>query len=522
MLLFTLCAGMFLVQLDVTVVNVALPTLGTGLHADLAAQQWVVDGYTVVLAAFLLTGGALGDVVGHRRIVLTGFGLFGVASAACGLAATAPELVAARAGQGLGAALLLPGTLAVITNAHPGRAERARALGVWAGVSALALAAGPVLGGAVVTAGGWRPVFWLNVPIVVAAAFATWRLVPRGERAPGRLDPAGAATAAPALGAGVYAVIGGSAVAAVVAAVALAAFVAVERRSPDPMLPLDVVRRTLSATFVAAAMNFVGIGAILVLTLYLQGVRHASPLTTGFEVLPLFGPLSVLAPIAGRLTARFGPRLLMVAGLALGVLGMANLVLLGENSGYPALLPTLLGLGAGMGLLTTAVVTAAVSGLPPGRAGVASGVNNTARQAGGALGVAVLGAVVGTPGEGFLDGLHVVGAIAAALWLTAIGVTLAGVRNPSPAPVQPSSSASSASMSARCPAASSGSRDNAAVSTSRASATFPRSRHNRPLRTSAAAAGPSASMARKASAAAVARGSASAGRSRLASSRAPS
>ncbi|MBE1496515.1 DHA2 family methylenomycin A resistance protein-like MFS transporter [Amycolatopsis lexingtonensis] len=429
MLLFTMCAGMFLVQLDVTVVNVALPTLGTGLHADLAAQQWVVDGYTVVLAAFLLTGGALGDVFGHRRVVLTGFGLFGVASAACGLAATAPVLVAARAGQGLGAALLLPGTLAVITNAYPGRAERARALGVWAGVSALALAAGPVLGGAVVSAAGWRPVFWLNVPIVLAAAFATWRLVPRGTRAPGRrVDVAGVVTAAPALGAGVYAVIGGSAVAAVVAIAALAAFVAVERRTADPMLPLDVAGRTLSANFVSAAMNFVGIGAILVLTLYLQGVRHASPLAAGLEVLPLFGPLSVLAPIAGRLTGRFGPRPLMVAGLALGVLGMLNLVRLKETSGYADLLPTLLGLGVGMGLLTTAVVTAAVSGLPPGRAGVASGVNNTARQAGGALGVAVLGTVAGAPGAGFLPGLREAGVIAAALWLVAIGVTLAGVR----------------------------------------------------------------------------------------------
>lgn len=424
-----MCAGMFLVQLDVTVVNVALPAMEAELHGGLAAQQWVVDGYSVVLAALLLTGGALGDVFGHRRIVLSGFALFGAASAACGLAGSASWLVAARAGQGLGAALLLPGTLAVITNAHPGRAERARALGVWAGVSALALSAGPVLGGAVVSAAGWRPVFWLNVPVVVAAAFATRRLVPRGERASGRrIDVAGVATAVPALGAGVYAVIAGSVPAAVVAVVALAAFLTVERRSPDPMLPLGVARPALPANFVSAAMNFVGIGSILVLTLYLQGTRHATPLQAGLEVLPLFGPLSVLAPITGRLVARFGPRPLMVSGLALGVLGMLNLVLLNGNSGYPALLPTLLGLGVGMGLLTTAVVTAAVSDIPAERAGVAGGINNTARQAGGALGVAVLGAVSGA-------GLPAVGVIAAALWLTAIGVTLAGVRAPRDNPV---------------------------------------------------------------------------------------
>ncbi|MEU0531097.1 MFS transporter [Amycolatopsis tolypomycina] len=419
MLLLTMCAGMFLVQLDVTVVNVALPSIGT----DLAALQWVVDGYSVTLAAFLLTGGALGDVFGHRRVVLTGFALFGAASAACGLAGPVPWLVAARAGQGLGAALLLPGTLAVITKAHPGRAERARALGIWAGVSALALAAGPVLGGAIVSATGWRPVFWLNVPVVLAAAFATRRLVPRGGRVPGRrIDVAGVVTAAPALGAGVYAVIAGSAVAGILAAAALAAFVAVERRSSDPMLPPDVVRRTRGPNFVAAAMNFTGIGTILVLTLYLQNVRHASPFEAGLEVVPLFGPLSLLAPVAGRLTGRFGPRPLMVAGLALGVLGMLNLLLVNENSGYPALLPTLLGLGTGMGLLTTAVVTAAVDGVPPERAGVASGVNNTARQAGGALGVAVLGAVSGS-------GPPAVGVVAAALWLVAIGVTVRAPRD---------------------------------------------------------------------------------------------
>ncbi|OXM68816.1 MFS transporter [Amycolatopsis vastitatis] len=431
MLLFTMCAGMFLVQLDVTVVNVALPAIGTDLHAGLAAQQWVVDGYAIVLAALLLTGGALGDIFGHRRVVLAGFALFGVASAACGLAGSAPWLVAARAGQGLGAALLLPGTLAVIANAYPGHAERARALGIWAGVSALALSAGPVLGGAVVSAAGWRPVFWLNVPVVLAAVLATRRLVPRGGRGPGRrLDVAGVVTAVPALAAGVYAVIAGSVVAGVAAVVALAAFLAVERRSADPMLPFDVARRTLSANFVATAMNFVGIGSILLLTLYLQGVRHASPLAAGLEVLPLFGPLSLLAPVAGRLTGRFGPRPLMVSGLALGAFGMLNLVRLNETSGYAALLPTLLGLGTGMGLLTTAVVTAAVSGIPAARAGVASGVNNTARQAGGAFGVAVLGAVAGEPGDRFVAGLHVAGLIAGALWLAAIGVTLAGVRAP--------------------------------------------------------------------------------------------
>ena len=431
--LVTMCAGMFLVQLDVTVVNVARPTLGHELHAGLAAQQWVVDGYSVVLASLLLTGGALGDVFGHRRVVLAGFALFGAASAVCGLAGSAGWLIAARAGQGLGAALLLPGKLAVITSAYPGRAERARALGVWAGVSALALSAGPLLGGFLVGAAGWRPVFWLNVPIVLAAALATRRLVPGGERGPGRrVDVAGAATAALALGAGVYAVIGGSLVAGAVAVAGLGLFLLAERRSADPMLPLELLRspRTAGANLVATAMNFVGIGSMLVLTLYLQGFRGAGPLAFGVQVLPLFVPLSLLAPVAGRLTGRFGPRPLMLAGLGLGVAGLLNILRVTPTSGYATVLPTLLGLGFGMGLLTTAVVTAAVSGIPAERAGIASGVNNTARQAGGALGVAVLGAVVGEPAarEQFATGLHAAGLIAAALWLAAIGVTLACVR----------------------------------------------------------------------------------------------
>ncbi|MBB4682815.1 MFS transporter [Amycolatopsis jiangsuensis] len=438
--LFTLCAGMFLVQLDVTVVNVVLPTLGTQLHADLAGLQWVVDGYSVVLAALLLTGGALGDVLGHRRVVLAGLTVFGAASAACGLAQSAGWLVGARVAQGIGAALVLPGTLAVLTGTFRGRRERARALGIWAGTSALALPAGPLLGGALVTAVGWRPVFWLNVPIVAAAAVATLRLVPPDVRKPGRIDVPGAVSAAVALGAGVYAVIGGTIPVALLAVAAAVAFVVVERRSAQPMLPPALLRspQTTGANVVSAAMNFVGLGSILVLTLYLQGVLRATPMNAAAGLLPLFVPLAVLGPVSGRLTARFGPLPPMLAGLVLGALGMLNLLRLAPSGGYAEVLPTLLGLGLGMGLLTAAVVTAAVDGAPAGRAGIAGGMNNAARQAGGALGVAVFGAVTGEPDAPvrFVHGLHLLGSLAAGLWLA--GVVLAvvctrrrGSRNPS-------------------------------------------------------------------------------------------
>ncbi|MFD9892340.1 MFS transporter [Amycolatopsis sp. NPDC059027] len=427
--LLAMCAGMFLVQLDVTVVNVALPTIGTELRAGLGAQQWVVDGYSVVLAALLLTGGTLGDVFGHRRIVHIGLTIFGAASALCALAGSVPWLVLARAGQGLGAALLLPGTLAVITGAYPERRERARALGAWAGISAVALAAGPLLGGFVVAAGGWRPVFWLNVPVVVLAILATQRFVPpHVPAARRRVDVAGALTAALALGSGVFAVIDANAMAAVLAVVAAVAFVVIEHRAADPMLPLNLLRSraTAGANLIAMAMNFVGLGSILVLTLYLQRVLGADSLVAALEVFPMFLPLSALGPLSGRLAARFGPRPLMLSGLALGALSLLNLLRIGPDSGYPALLPTMLGLGVGMGLLTPAVVTAAVAGIPAERAGIASGVNNTARQAAGALGVAVFGAVAGEPAhrDAFLAGLHTVGLAAAVLWVAAIAVTL--------------------------------------------------------------------------------------------------
>ncbi|WP_326837162.1 MFS transporter [Amycolatopsis rhabdoformis] len=426
-LLLTLCTGMFLVQLDVTVVNVALPTLGAQLHAGLTALQWVVDGYSVVLAALLLAGGALGDVLGHRGVVLAGFAVFGVASAACGVAQAAGWLIAARAVQGVGAALILPGTLAVINRQCPDPVTRARALGVWAGVSALALPAGPFLGGLLVSFVGWRPVFLINVPITALAAVAVWRLLEPGVRKPGRVDVAGAATAALALGAGVYAVIGHQPLVALLAVVAAGAFVARERRAADPMLPLSLLRsrRTAGATVISAAMNFVGLGSVLVFTLYLQGVLHLSPWRAGLAMLPLFLPLVLLSPLSGRLAART-PRLPIVAGLVLGALGLAGLLRVDATTGYATLLPAFVVFGIGMGLLTAAVVTAAVADAPKERAGIAGGINNTARQAAGALGVAVFGAVAGDPANQahFESGLRTLGLVAAALWLAAAALAI--------------------------------------------------------------------------------------------------
>lgn len=283
LVLAVMCVGMFLVLLDVTVVNVALPHIGSGLRTGLSGLQWVVDGYGVTLAALLLAGGTLGDLRGHKRVVLAGLGLFGLASLGCGLAPSTAVLIAARALQGAGAAMLLPGTVAVITHAFPERGEQARALGVWAGISSLALPAGPLLGGLLVTAAGWRTVFLINLPVIVVAFAATVRLV-SDTRDPHarRLDVAGAAIAAVTLAALVFAVISAgksglsaaaTASAAVLAVLGAGAFVLAERRAADPMLPLGLLRSPafVGANAVAAAMNFVGIGTIFHLS------RHPLP-----------------------------------------------------------------------------------------------------------------------------------------------------------------------------------------------------------------------------------------------------
>jgi MFS transporter, DHA2 family, methylenomycin A resistance protein len=434
--LVVMCAGYFLVLLDVTIVNVALPHIGSGLHASVSALQWVVDGYAIALASLMLTGGMLGDLRGHRRVVLAGLALFGIGSLSCGFAPSTAPLVGARVLQGIGAALLLPGTLAVITHAFPARREQARAIGVWAGIGSAALPAGPLLGGGLVDWIGWRWIFLLNVPIVIAAFLvATW-VVPRGtEDSSRRLDLAGTTLGALFLACVTFAFIeGGHAgsrlpvLAAIAAVVLLGAFVAVERARSDTMFPLALFRRPdfCAANAAAGAMNLGTLGMLFVLTLYLQDVQGRSALAAGVAVVPLFAPLAVLAPVSGRLTARHGPRLPMALGLVVSAVGLGLLIGLSAGSDYVEILPALLLWGIGLGILTPAVVAAAMAAVPPHRAGLASAVNNTARQAGGAIGIAALGAVAGSPARTgqFLAGMHSGALIASALYGLAAVTTL--------------------------------------------------------------------------------------------------
>jgi MFS transporter, DHA2 family, methylenomycin A resistance protein len=410
------------------------------LHADVPALQWVVDGYAIAIAGLLLAGGALGDRLGHRRVLLLGFGLFGAASLACATAPVVGVLVAARVVQGVGGALLLPSTMAVIADAYPVPAEQARALGTWAAVSSLALPAGPLLGGLLVGTAGWRWVFWIDVPLVAVTVAATLRVVPAAPgRRRGGFDLVGMAGLVLGLGALVFAVISAGhdagaptiTIAVAVCLVALTIGLRAEARADDPVLPLDLLRRRafVSPNLVALTMNLVFNGLLFVGTLYLQDVRGRSPLVAGLLVLPLAVPLVVLAPVSGRLTARHGPRLAVAAGCAIALTGPLLLLGLQPDTGLGWLLGGFALLGCGAGLVTASVVAAVVRATPADRPGLATGMSNTARQTGTAAGVAVFGAVAGSPQSvrSFVHGLHVLSVLAAVLWATALVIAVTGV-----------------------------------------------------------------------------------------------
>ncbi|MDR7172335.1 DHA2 family methylenomycin A resistance protein-like MFS transporter [Nocardia kruczakiae] len=434
-ILTVMCAGMFLVLLDVTIVNVALPAIGRGLHTDVASLQWVVDGYVIAIAGLLLAAGTVGDRIGHRRMLLAGFAVFGLASLACALAPAIGVLIAARVVQGVGGALLLPSTMAVIVDVFPDRARQAKALGTWAAVSSLALPAGPLLGGILVDRFGWRPVFWIAVPLTVAATVAARAVVPAAPaRRGGRIDVPGLAGFVLGLSALVFAIISaghhaGTAVvgtAAVVAVGALAGAYGAARRSTHPFLPVDLLRHKefLAPNVVALMMNLIFNGILFIGMLYLQDTLGRSPVAAGVSVLPLALPLVLLAPVSGRLTARYGPRPAIAIGCALAACGSAMLLTL-DGGGSGGLLLSFTVLGCGSGLITTSVVAATVRATPADRSGLATGVSNTARQVGTACGVAIFGAVAGSPtGPGFVGAIHALAIGSALAWVLALLITV--------------------------------------------------------------------------------------------------
>ncbi len=392
--------GSGLAFLDSTVVNVILPVLGRELGAGLSALQWTLDGYLLTLSALLLPGGALGDRYGRRRVFTIGLAWFAVASLLCGVAPNAGALVLFRAVQGVGAALLVPGSLALLRSCFAPE-EQGRAIGAWAGLSGVTTAFGPLLGGWLAEAVSWRAVFLVNLPIAALGIWAAVRFVPE-SRAPvaRRLDVAGAVLAALGLGAVTYALIeatgegggGRVTVAALAGSLALVAFVLVERR-PSAMLPLSLFRslQFTGANAATLALYFGLGGATFLLMLQLQRSLGWSPLASGAALLPLTACLLVLSPWSGRLAGRVGNRPLMASGALVAGLGLALLARAVPGVSYlGGVLPGVATLGVGLGLAVAPLTAAALSAVEAERAGVASGVNNAVARAAGLLAVAVL------------------------------------------------------------------------------------------------------------------------------------
>jgi EmrB/QacA subfamily drug resistance transporter len=409
------CAlSMFLVGVDTTIVNVGLPEIGHGLDVGTRGLEWAVNAYTVVLASLLMVSGALADRFGRRRVFQCGLLVFGLASLACALAPSLGVLVAARAVQGVGASMLSPVALAIVVNAMPDPRERARAIGVWASVFGLSMAAGPVTGGALIAAFGWRSVFWINAPVVAAALVLVAVFVPesRAQRArrldlPGQvlltvvlLLFVGVLIEGPGIGwASPTALIGYALITA-----ATAGFIVVELRRSEPLMDLGLFRRPPFATAVLGAMAvFVALNVTLLLnTLYLQHARGWTPLESGAATLPMALGATLCATWSGALVARFGPRRPLILAGAFTTAGGVCLINLDQDTSVPLLLLAHLLIGIGFGFANAPLTNTAVSGLPPSRAGVAGAVTSTARQVGAAIGIAVAGGLVAGAGPNSL------------------------------------------------------------------------------------------------------------------------
>ena len=437
--LVAICVAYFMVILDTTVVNVALPSLGRSLHTTTAGLEWVVDAYSLVFAALLLSAGALSDRRGAKAVFQVGIACFVAASVACGLAPSTGLLVAARCAQGLGAALAVPASLALIQAAYPSLAERRRAFGIWGGIAGIAAGAGPVLGGALVAGLGWRSVFFVNLPIGIAGLLLGARHLPRPAPRPHGADVAGQIAGVLNLGSLTAALVeagslgwGAPLVAAslAVSAVAGVAFVTLERRAATPMLPLSLfASASLSgATVVGALINLGFYGELFVLTLFLQVHLHLGALLAGVALLPQMAMATIGSTLSGRVTARHGPRPVMIAGLALGAAGLAALAGLAglgaASSGhrsYVLLVVPLVATGFGMAFTMPAATAAVMEAAPDARGGLASGTLNAARQTGGVIGVALLGTLVA--GGNFAAGMRTAMAVAAAAFALGALVT---------------------------------------------------------------------------------------------------
>jgi EmrB/QacA subfamily drug resistance transporter len=410
------CFALFMAMLDNTVVNVALPTLSRKLGADVSGLQWIVDGYVLAFASLLLTGGIMGDRFGRKKMFLGGLSVFTLASLACGLSASTGQLVAFRALQGVGAAVLMPGTLAILTVTFPSH-ERAKAIGIWAGVSGLALSLGPTAGGWLVEHVGWESIFFLNVPIGVVA-FVTAATVVRESVSPEarRLDLAGLGLGTAGLFLGTYGLIEANerswgdwhiVGALAFAGIFLGCFVAWELYNRHAMMPLHffAIPAFSAGNVVAFAVSFGMFGTFFFVSLFMQFVRGYTPFQAGVRFLPMTGMILFAAPTAGRIAQKYGSRWPMTVGPLLAAAGLLGVSRSGPDTSYAFMAPFLVVMGIGMGSTMTPMTAAVMNAVGPARAGMGSAMTNTSRETGGVFGVALLGTLLSIKLRSVLTGL---------------------------------------------------------------------------------------------------------------------
>jgi EmrB/QacA subfamily drug resistance transporter len=484
-----MCFALFMIMLDNTVVNVALPSIQRDLDASIGELEWVVNGYTLAFAVFLATGGRLGDIYGRRLMFIAGVILFAGSSATAGLAPATEALIASRFVQGLGAALMMPATLSIVTNAFSA-SERGKAIGTWAGVSALALSIGPLVGGFLTEHVSWRAIFYINLPVAAAAVLASLFAVreSRDLTVQRIVDYLGVATLTAALAAIVLALIEANswgwsspAVVGLLAggALMLGAFVLVERAVRAPMVEfrLFASRNFLGANAVAFIVSFAMLGAFFFMAIYMQDVLGYTPLEAGARFLPTTGLIVLVAPLAGRLTDRIGPRWLIAAGLSILAVALYLFAQIGPATKFGDILPAFMLMGVGIAMTMSPMSTAAMNAVSEQKAGIASGILTMMRMVGGSVGVAATGAIF----QARLGGIdpsalaqatsgarsQFVDALASAMWLASAVVvvgavvaalTLRGVGAGRPRPAEEPRHAAAATPAAELAAGDSGAR----------------------------------------------------------------
>lgn len=432
-ILISCCLSLLIVSMDATIVNVAIPSIRADFGASPAQMQWVVDVYTLVLASLLMLSGATGDRFGRRRVFQIGLTVFAFGSLLCSLAPTADALIGARLLQGIGGSMLNPVALSIISQVFTGRVERARALGLWGAVVGISMALGPTVGGLLIQTVGWRAVFWINLPICLAAIVLTAIFVPESKSATMRnIDPVGQGLAVLFLFSLVFTLIEGPGMGwtsvrtvsiAVLAVVALVAFLRYERRRHDPFIDLRFFRSIpFASATVTAILAFTGWGAFLfMMSFYLQTERHYSAIHTGLIYLPIAVGALIFSPLSGRIVGRYGARpSLLTAGVLMAAAALLLTTLTGTTPmWHVVLIFTVYGMGFAM--VNAPITNAAVSGMPVDRAGAAAAVTSTSRQVGVSIGVALCGSIAGPALSGAAD----FGTQARPLWWMCLGVGLA-------------------------------------------------------------------------------------------------